>query len=90
MNCSCKRMSREQLLDWINMISFAVIETSLYLDTHPCDVEALKFFDECIQMRKIAISEYSEQYEPLTLDLAGGNQNNWRWVMSPWPWEGKC
>lgn len=90
MNYSCSRMNREQLFDWINMISFAVVETALYLDTHPCDMEALKFYDECAEMRKNAIKEYSEQYEPLTLDLAGDNENKWRWVMSPWPWEGKC
>lgn len=90
MNYSCSRMSREQLFDWIHMISFAVVETALYLDTHPCDMEALKFYDECVEMRNHAMKEYSAQYEPLTLDLAGDNDNKWRWVMSPWPWEGKC
>ncbi len=87
MNYSCNRMNKEQLFDWINMISFAVGETNLYLDTHPCDMEALKFYNECVEMRKNAISEYSSRYEPLTLDLAGGNESKWKWVMSPWPWE---
>lgn len=88
MNHSCNRMSKEQLFDWINMVSFAVTETALYLDTHPCDEEALKFYNEVLEMRKNAIMEYSTQFEPLTLDLAGGNKENWKWVMSPWPWEG--
>ncbi len=90
MNNSC-RMNREQLFDWINMISFAVVETALYLDTHPCDTEALKFYNEIVEMRKNAMYEYSMQYEPLTLDLAGNTEGEWKWATSPWPWEGgKC
>lgn len=90
MNYSC-RMNREQLFDWINMISFAVVETALYLDTHPCDEEALKFYNEVIEMRKTAMHEYSTKYEPLTLELAGDTKGEWKWVTSPWPWEGgKC
>lgn len=88
MNYSCNRMSKDQLFDWINMVSFAVVETALYLDTHPCDGEAMKFYHEVLEMRKNAITEYSNHFEPLTLDLAGGNKGKWEWAMSPWPWEG--
>lgn len=90
MNYSCSRMNQEQLFDWINMVSFAVVETGLYLDTHPCDSEALGFYNEVVEMRRNAISEYSARFEPLTLDLAGGKAT-WEWATAPWPWEGgKC
>ena len=36
-------MNRNQLLQWINEVSFAVTDISLYLDTHPDDKEALAF-----------------------------------------------
>ncbi|MDE6313188.1 MAG: spore coat protein CotJB [Lachnospiraceae bacterium] len=88
MNSSCSRMNREQLFDWIHMISFAVVETALYLDTHPDDMEALKFYQECVEMKNTAMKEYSTRFTPLTLALTGNSQTKWDWVLSPWPWEG--
>ena len=37
-----KRPCRRELLDWINVVSFAADDTKLYLDTHPGSQEALK------------------------------------------------
>lgn len=88
MTSNCSRMNRQQLADWIYMISFAVVETGLYLDTHPDDMEALKFYHECVEMQNSAMKEYSTRFSPLTLALAGNCQKKWEWVMSPWPWEG--
>ena len=39
-----KNHSREQLLNMVNEVSFAVDDIKLYLDTHPEDEEALAFF----------------------------------------------
>lgn len=90
MNRPCNCLNREQLFEWINMVSFAVVETALYLDTHPKDMEALKFYNETVEMRKAAMKEYSAHFSPLTLDYATGTTGKWEWVMSPWPWEGGC
>ena len=38
-----QQMSQKQLLQWINMVSFAVNDITLYLDTHPDDEEALNY-----------------------------------------------
>ena len=40
------QMNRRQLMDQINQVSFAVDEVKLFLDTHPCDREALNYFHE--------------------------------------------
>ena len=40
------RMNRRELLSHINQVSFAVDEVKLYLDTHPCDTEALAYFKD--------------------------------------------
>ena len=37
-------VNRNDLLTHINHVSFAVDEVKLYLDTHPCDREALSYF----------------------------------------------
>ena len=50
-------MSRTQLLQWINEVSFAVTEIALYLDTHPDDTEALTFFQNYNEERKKALKQ---------------------------------
>ena len=51
------RMNRHQLLNHINQVSFAVDEVKLYLDTHPCDTEALEYFREMSRQRNHALKE---------------------------------
>lgn len=85
-------MKQNQLLDYINMVSFAVVEVNLYLDTHPCDQEALEYFRHYSKLRNKAMKEYADAYGPLTIDTNCNNSNTWEWVKNPWPWEmgGAC
>ena len=86
MNRTCK-YSREQLMDTINEVSFAVDDIKLYLDTHPDDKKALEFFKEKVMIRNEALKEYAAQYGPLTIDTAEDTcSRQWDWVMQPWPW----
>lgn len=86
------RMNRRDLLSHINQVSFAVDEVKLYLDTHPCDTEALAYFKDYSRSRNRALKEYSENYGPLTVDTADVScEDRWNWVNEPWPWqEGGC
>ena len=34
------RPNRSELLEWINVVSFAVDDVKLFLDTHPCNEDA--------------------------------------------------
>ena len=83
---------RRELLEWINVVSFAVDDVKLFLDTHPCDKEALEFFEEYQKQRNHALKEYAKYYGPLTIDTADIEAcENWNWVNEPWPWqEGGC
>ena len=40
------RPCKAELLDWINTVSFVCDDTKLFLDTHPCNAEALEFYEE--------------------------------------------
>lgn len=84
--------NRRELLNMINEVSFSVIDTQLYLDTHPCDEKALTHFQECSKMRNQALKEYAKLYGPLTIDTAAASCNErWSWINDPWPWqEGGC
>ena len=86
------QMNRKELLSHINQVSFAVDEMQLYLDTHPCDAEALAYFKDCSRQRCHALKEYAENYGPLTIDTAGAScEDRWNWINEPWPWqEGGC
>ena len=82
------QMNQAQLLHWIDMVSFAVVDITEYLDTHPKDEEALKYFDEYLAMRKNALCSYAEKYGPLTIDSVAPEKNDWIWSAQPLPWEG--
>lgn len=57
-------MSKDQmrLLKYISQVSFALTETNLYLDTHPCDKVALSYYQMVKKQREEAVQEYSEKY----------------------------
>ena len=86
------RPNRKDLLQWINVVSFAVNDAHLYLDTHPTDKEALAYFHEYSKLRNHAMKEYSKYYGPLTIDTTMEScTDSWNWVNEPWPWqEGGC
>ena len=86
------QMNRRQLMDHINQDSFAVDEVKLYLDTHPCDQEALAYFRDMSRQRNRALREYAAAYGPLTIDTASEScSERWDWINEPWPWqEGGC
>lgn len=81
------QMNQAQLLHWIDMVSFAVVDITLYLDSHPQDEEALKYFNHYEDLRRTAMRAYAEKYGPLTIDTANP-ENYWNWASQPLPWEG--
>ena len=56
------RPCKKELLEWINIVSFAVDDVKLFLDTHPNCPEALEFFDEFKKQRVQALKEYAKYY----------------------------
>ena len=85
-------LSREALMDWVNAISLALNDSTLYLDTHPGDADALAYFKECSKLRNEAMAEYAQYYGPLTIDtVKASGADYWNWIDEPWPWqEGGC
>lgn len=76
------------LRDRLKAVSFAVLETALYLDTHPDCAEALSHYDKLRCELEEVTEQYEKQYGPLTIfDNDGGY---WNWINSPWPWESEA
>lgn len=80
-------IERSQLLHWITTISFAMEDAALYLDTHPENENALKYYFNYAALRKQALEDYATCFSPLTKETASSDQA-WKWVAEPWPWEG--
>lgn len=82
---------RKALLNRLNETSFAVDEAVLFLDTHPCDKEALCYYKECAAMREEALKEYEKNIGPMQRNCIEVC-DVWNWVNDPWPWEkgGNC
>ena len=58
---------RKELLQWINVVSFAVDDVKLFLDTHPCDQNALAYFQEYSRMRNEALKSMRNTTDRLRL-----------------------
>ena len=79
-------MNREEMLRKVQMLTFVITEVNLFLDTHPDDRAALRFYDKYDHLYKQAVAEYEDRYGPLT--VYGSNaENGWNWTETPWPWE---
>ena len=54
-------MNQTQLLHFIDIVSFQVIDTQLFLDTHPSNKEALENFKYYVDLRQKSLKIYSEK-----------------------------
>ena len=70
-------------------LGFALLETALFLDTHPDNREALEYYCQIKHRYAQAVEEYERTSAPLTIDRVNSD-NYWMWVKTPWPWEGGC
>jgi len=87
MNTNNMNNSRERALKRVQEYSFAVDEARLYLDMHPDDEQAKRYFDKYNSLRKSAMLEYERQYGPLLTDNINAVKDGWKWTQGPMPWE---
>ena len=75
---------RAEMMKQIKCLSFAVVDISEYLDTHPDDRKAICLHKEyCNQLEEIK-DKYQRIFGPLSIYYPC---NKWRWLEEPWPWE---
>ena len=75
---------RSALMKKIQSLSFAKVESELFLDTHPECRQALEYYKEVVKNLGDAIDEYSAKYGPiLSADIEG---DKWTWTDGSWPW----
>lgn len=84
MKCDDKRMA---LLIKIQEMQFVAIELQQYLDTHPCDADALNDYRCAVDVLHKYIKEYECEYGSLIALSPHYDGDNWDWAEGPWPWE---
>ena len=86
MNMSESVASQRKLLRKLQMLSFALVETHLYLDTHPTNRAALEYYRTTKAEYDRLVAEYQKKYAPV-MPHVRDTDTEWRWVREPWPWE---
>ena len=78
---------KEKMLNRIRMYQFAALEAGMFLDTHPCNKDALDALKNYNMLCKKATQEYVEMYGPLEIRQTADDTEYFDWVKGPWPWE---
>ena len=79
---------KEELLFNILMYKFALTELNLYLDNYPTNTQILNLYNNYLSEEKKLCNQYEKSYGPLTTASDNLDTNSWKWIKSPWPWEG--
>ena len=78
-------MNKNELMRKIQELSFAKVETELFLDTHPACRAALDYYHKIIGELDMAMTEYQNRFGPITAEASASDR--WNWVDGPWPWQ---
>jgi spore coat protein JB len=76
-----------QMLEQLQAVDFVLVELTLYLDTHPSDMDAINQFNQFSKERRQLKKAFEREFGPL---LQYGNSYSaypWNWADSPWPWQ---
>lgn len=80
-------MDREQMSMMLELmeVSFVLIETALYLNTHPDDERALRIHNNASRQYSQLEEMYQARYGPLR--YTGMSRHPWAYINAPWPWD---
>jgi spore coat protein JB len=84
-----KQMPKDyyDLLEKLQAVDFALVDLTLYLDTHPNDYQAIQQFNQLAQQRKQLKKQYEAAYGPLLQYGHSYSNYPWNWNDTPWPWQ---
>ncbi|WLR44254.1 spore coat protein CotJB [Bacillus carboniphilus] len=74
-------------LEEIQAIDFVLVDLTLYLDTHPKDLQAVEQFNQYANYSKQLKQQFETLYGPLQQYGNSYSDRNWFWGTAPWPWQ---
>lgn len=75
------------LMEQLQSVDFVLVDLTLYLDTHPNDLEAINQFNHYAKERKKLKKAVESIYGPLQQYGNSYSAYPWNWNDSPWPWQ---
>ncbi len=75
-----------EMLREIMQLNFAMIETVLFLNTHPTCRPVLDLHNEFASRFNKLVERYQERYGPIYASYENA-EYPWMWIEEPWPWE---
>ena len=81
---------KEELLMDIGIVSFTLVDLTLFLDTHPTNQKAMTLLKDYRFKRAELIKEYESQFGDYIVTPNDVTANGcWQWLDGKWPWEYK-
>ncbi|UUZ80605.1 spore coat protein CotJB [Paenibacillus sp. P26] len=74
-------------LEELQAADFVLVELTLYLDTHPDDIQAIQQYNLCAQKRMQLAHQFQLEYGPLMHFGHSFSRHPWQWWEGPWPWQ---
>lgn len=75
------------LMEDLQAVDFALVDLTLYLDTHPNDYEAIQQFNQFAKQRGLLKKQIESQFGPLQQYGNSYSGYPWNWDDGPWPWQ---
>ncbi len=82
--------TRSSLMLDVQRYGFVAAEAAMFLDTHPDNRLAMKYYTKYMELAKAAQEKYEDMYGPISHDFIPKEDVHWAWIDGPWPWEGEA
>lgn len=80
---------RQKCLMRVQTYGFALNEANLFLDTHPHNKQAIKYYHDTLEKYNAAVAAFVENYGPLSASQVTDTEH-WTWASQCMPWEDDC
>lgn len=80
-----ENMPKCQLMEHLQIISFAIDDLRLFIDTHPNCEDAIECINELMTLRHMVLKQYTTKYGPIYSYMVD-TDNGWDWTSAPLPW----
>lgn len=78
---------QNDLMRSIQTVDFALVELSLYLNTHPYDLDAVRQYNTLAKQSQALKKQYEEQVGALSSFGVQLSRHPFDYALTDWPWE---
>jgi spore coat protein JB len=76
-----------RLLHDLQTVDFVLVELTLYLDTHPDDIQSLQQYNKFARKRMHLANQFEHEFGPMKHYGQSYTRSPWQWADTPWPWQ---